>query len=135
MTEEIVSVQEEEIEVVNFFSNQKENRSTRTSPTTEAKAPKPTGTNKKTPQTMSQLNLDEHVKNHAFQCAECDKTFKTKGLINRQMKEEHNIQPKGTQQESRNPQAQNSVKVFQCDACDFKGKSYIQIQIMKIKSN
>ena len=61
---------------------------------------------------------------HAYECSQCDKTFKTKGMERRHWKDVHDGRL-GTNKPTKNI---GPVKKLHCELCDFKGYSDVQMR-------
>ena len=138
---------DEEIEVVEFFMKQRENRSNRTNPASNAEKPRNNSTGslpKNQRFTCSKCNfvavkedlLTEHSKIHRFGCEKCIETFMTKGLLNRHIKDKHipnePVRPNETEspqdEQTSEDRFQREPEPFRCEKCDFKGKSKLQME-------
>ena len=108
--------EDEETEMLNLFMNQKQKRSSRTSPASEANVPTAQfNCNRCNFIANTEVLLKEHEKKHWFKCTKCDEALKTKGLQKRHLREAHG-------------QMYDQQCDIQCDLCDFKGKSKLQME-------
>ena len=110
--------------MINLFMEQKQRRSSRTSPATEANNHnKRIQCNKCQFVANSDALLKDHVQKHAQKCSQCEETFKTKGLLKRHIKVVHGH--KNDEEPACTDVPTVSIK---CDKCDFQGKSKYQME-------